>query len=130
MKGAYTKAKRKSKWIKQFKCIDALHEERRWWGPATNSQCSVCHEIGTIVPLDEIIGIGWFCCSSPCGRLFAGFCRGSVKSKCHKCNTALTAMFVVPGARAAGTKKENAHHCEACHGESPCPIVELCRAIK
>lgn len=127
---AYAKARRKSKWLKQFKCCDPLHDEHRWWGPVKNSTCRICREPGTIVPFDEIIGVGWFCCSAPCGRLFAGFCQQNIKSKCHLCNTGVIAKFVIPGRRASTSKKKNTHHCEICNGDSPCPIVEMCRKVE
>jgi hypothetical protein len=127
---AYVEAKRKARWIKQFKCCNPERKkERRWWGPAQNSQCLRCRKTGTIVPFEEMIGVGWFHCPSPCGRLFAGFCKGEVQSKCHKCNTRLTAQFIVPGT-GAGSKKEHTHHCEVCLGVAPCPIVEMCHGVE
>lgn len=70
------------------------------------------------------IGIGWFKCE--CGRIFAGFCKSDVPSKCHGCQREVLAAFVTEGDRADkkdGAKKKQ-HHCNVCRGDGTCPVVE------
>lgn len=76
----------------------------------------------------EMIGIGWFKCD--CGRIFAGFCRGNVPSKCHTCHRDVMAAFVVEGDNAGKSEAtERKHQCNACFGRKHCPIVEEAKRI-
>lgn len=110
-------ARQKSLYIFQYK-----HCSKSWWGAAGNNTCRRCKKTVNKLPLESMIGIGWFEC--PCGRTFAGFCRGNVKSPCNACMSHLLPSFIVPGDDAAGSKKKAMHSCSVCRGCPPCPIVE------
>ena len=76
----------------------------------------------------EMIGIGWFQCD--CKRIFAGFCRGNVPSKCHGCNRDVDVAFIVEGNDAGDAERtEQRHHCNACLGRGHCPVVEEAKRI-
>jgi hypothetical protein len=129
-KKGFLEARRKSRWIGQFECSNRrCRSSKKWWGAKNKDQhCRKCRSQGVLVPFEETVGIGWFKCGL-CNRKFAGFCRGNIQSKCLVCEVLLTAEFIVPGNRAAGPKKKNDHHCEACHGQRPCPVVEEALAL-
>lgn len=122
----FEKNRIKSQFIHQFKCPCSNH---RWWGSSAKNKCNNCKS--TVEPLDlkKTIGIGWFQCK--CGRRYAGFCQGSVSSKCHTCQTENFALFIVPGDKADKEEnasiEKNAHYCAACHGNGDCPIVIKCK---
>ena len=110
---------RKSLHIVQFKCKCS----NSWWGSLKNNTCRKCKKSNaTKLPLEQMIGIGWFHCK--CGRKYAGFCKGSVSSKCHGCQTENFASFILPGDKAAKEEKtDKSHYCNACKGNGTCPIV-------
>jgi hypothetical protein len=122
----FREAQRKSQSIFQFQCrwCDA-----RWWGSAVNNKCHGCDTQAAKLPLKDMVGIGWYECS--CGRKFAGFAQGNVRSKCHRCNVQLLPSFIVPGDEASDHKKESkhVHHCAKCHGIGDCPVVKAARMI-
>jgi hypothetical protein len=118
----FDEAERKSQFIFQYKCSC---NSKVWWGAAKNNACKRCDKIVDRLPLEKMIGVGWFECA--CGRKFAGFCKGSVNSKCHGCGSQLLPSFIVPGDDASKTDKKGdrkTHHCAVCNGQGRCPIVE------
>jgi hypothetical protein len=118
----FEEAQKKSHYIVQYKCCGT------WWGASKNNKCRDCGETVAPLPLWKMVGVGWFQCS--CSRVYAGFIRGNVTSKCHSCNTENLPSFIVPGddaARAEG-KAKKAHYCAVCRGQGSCPIVASAKA--
>ncbi|KAF0736830.1 hypothetical protein Ae201684P_000172 [Aphanomyces euteiches] len=115
MEEGFLEAQEKSTWIEQFYCKPC---KNGWWGVSTT--CRKCGKTRTALPLEQQSGIGWFECA--CGRKFAGFCRGNVRSVCHECGEKSLPSFVVPGDNASKRGKHK-HNCEMCHGNHDCPIV-------
>ena len=113
-------SRRTSQWLFQFECSC---NPKRWWGTNKNNKCFKCKKIVNKLLHSETIGIGWFRCQ--CSRLYAGFCRGDVASKCHGCQAKNLPLFIVPGLRADKNEKtDKSHHCELCLGDrDSCPIV-------
>ena len=107
----------------QYNCC-----ENRWWGNISNNKCFTCKKTCEILPLAQMIGIGRFKCK--CGRKYQGFSRGDTTSKCHACNTENLPYTILPGDKAArdDRNRENSHYCNACKGNSDCPIVNACKA--
>ena len=107
----------KSRNLHQYKCCRHV-----WWGGTTNNTCKDCKEEVEKLPLNKMIGIGWFECV--CGRRYAGFSRGDVSSKCHGCEVENFAAFIIPGDKANKDEKtDKSHYCNACKGANDCPIV-------
>ncbi len=116
----FEKNRQRSLHIHQYKCKCS---SERWWGSEKNNKCKYCKKIVNYLDLKSTIGIGWFQC--PCGRRYAGFSRGDVTSKCHKCNTENYPLFIVSGDKAEGDKpKKETHFCAKCEGRDGCPIVK------
>ena len=113
----FEESKIKSSFIHQYKCKKC---KNTWWGKSINNSCKGCNEIVEKLPLTQMIGVAWFEC--PCGRRYAGFCRGDVTSKCHVCEKKNLPLFIVPGDKVEG-KKTYSHHCSMCNGSGHCPIV-------
>ncbi len=105
--------------LHQFKCCS-----KRWWGNGNNSTCFRCHRNVSKLPFTQMIGIGWFECK--CKRVYAGFSRGNVTSKCHVCSEENLPLFIVRGERADREDKDSdkQHYCNVCKGHEDCPIVE------
>ena len=116
----YKEAHEKSLHIFQFKCNCSRNT---WWGSNANNKCKRCGKTVEKLELEQTIGIGWFDCS--CGRQYAGFSRGNVTSKCHKCQAENYPSFIVPGDEAENKNKKDkkAHYCAICKGSYNCPIV-------
>eukprot|EP01029_Cantina_marsupialis_P026246 TRINITY_DN69_c0_g1_i1.p1 TRINITY_DN69_c0_g1~~TRINITY_DN69_c0_g1_i1.p1 ORF type:complete len:135 (+),score=28.46 TRINITY_DN69_c0_g1_i1:122-526(+) len=113
----FSTAKEKSEWLFQYKCC-----RKEWWGSFKNNTCKKCHSVVEKLPLPQMTGIGWFRCT--CGRTFAGYIRGDVKSKCHSCGTESLAQFIVPSDKDSPSKDgKHSHHCAVCKGSGYCPIV-------
>ena len=93
----------------------------RWWKNGDNSKCNECQQTCQYLSLEETVGIGWFECL--CGRKFAGFCRGDVASRCHKCDSHILPSFIVPGKKIK-RKTDDTHECDMCDGSGECPIVD------
>ena len=75
-----------------------------------------------------MIGIGWFECI--CGRIYAGFSRGDITSKCHICLTENLPFEIRRGYRAdKGEETDKSHFCNACKGKGDCPIVEQVKQL-
>jgi hypothetical protein len=119
----FSESQRKSENIFQYKCSC---NSKLWWGAKANNQCRRCKKEVTPLPLKQMIGIGWFECTS-CKRRYAGFSKGDVSSKCHICNIENFPLFIVSGEKADNEdKKEDkkAHYCARCKGGDHCPIVD------
>ena len=123
---AYREAKHKSKVTSQYKCIRCL--DQYWWGDngEYDDICGKCGDHGEKLNKSEMIGIGWFRCE--CGKIFAGFCKGCIASKCFKCDRDVLPAFVVEGDD-AGQQTEKKHQCNACEGRGRCPVIEQAKAI-
>ena len=121
----YFEASRKSRFIFQYRC---KCKPGVWWGAAKNNTCKRCGKQVDRLPLADMMGVGWFKCHR-CGRLFAGFCLGSIRSRCHNCHLEILPSFIVPG-EDVGSSEDNKHHCAACYGHPPCPIVEKVRSMR
>ena len=110
-----------SKYCFQYECCG-----ERWWGGYTKNKCRECEKTVQKLPLEQIVGIGWFKCE--CSRIYAGFSRGDVTSKCFACNTENLPKFIQRGNNPR--KKENtgnSHNCNQCKGSNRCPIVAQAR---
>ena len=121
-KSNFQSSYRKSKSIFQYCC--SCRTGNYWWGSVKNKTCNRCKKEATKLPLQKMIGIGWFQCT--CGRRYAGFCRGDVMSKCHGCQKKNLPRFIVPvekDDKREGSDKK--HHCEQCKGDYDCPIVAM-----
>jgi hypothetical protein len=129
----YCAAIEKAKTCKQFKCETyACQSKNAWWGDVTDNaslQCRVCLQKGRELTKAETVGVGWFYCDT-CSHVFAGFCRGDVPSVCHRCKTKCIAECIIPGEKASGERKEHKHHCDACQGVPPCPIIEAAKNVR
>ena len=118
----FDEAESKSQYLFQYKC---RCNPKVWWGAAKNNTCRRCGKTVERLALEKMIGVGWFQCS--CGRRFAGFCKGSITSKCHGCGNQNLPSFIVPGDDVSNTEKRvdrKTHHCAVCNGLGHCPIVE------
>lgn len=120
----FAESLRKSRFIFQYHCCGNY-----WWGTQKNNICNRCKKNKEKLPLEKMLGIGWFECN--CRRKYAGFCRGDVPSKCLNCDEKNLASFIVPGDRADKDEKtDKAHHCEKCNGSYDCPVVAQLRTHK
>jgi hypothetical protein len=125
---SFKEARNISKVTSQYKCC--RYDTHVWWGGnhEMDSVCDQCGSYGEKLHKFEMIGIGWFQCD--CKRIFAGFCRGNVPSKCHGCNRDVDAAFVVEGNNAGDAERtEQRHECNACLGRGHCPVVEEAKRI-
>ena len=116
----FLEAQRKSQGVFQYKC---KCNRKVWWGGAKNNTCRKCSAVVEKLPLEKMVGVGWFECAL-CNRRFAGFAQGNVASPCHLCHAKLFPSFIVPGDNVQGEKKKHDHCCAACGGSQHCPIVE------
>ena len=80
----------KSRNLHQYTCCRKI-----WWGDASSSICDICKNRVDRLTLQKMIGIAWFECK--CGRKYAGFSRGNVTSKCHRCQAENLPSFILPG---------------------------------
>ena len=113
---SYEEGKQKSNFIHQYTCCG-----HKWWGADSNNTCKSCKKTVAKLSFAEMIGVAWFKCE--CGLIYAGFCHGNVRSKCHGCERKNFPEFIVPGDEAGSSKREKTHHCEMCHGVGHCPLV-------
>jgi hypothetical protein len=120
----YKQAFQKSKRVVAYECQRCCNH---WWGNSSNNTCHRCQKTTNQLPLQRMIGVGWFSC--PCGRLFAGFSKGNVTSKCLKCHTEVFPSFIVPSDEAQNPngKEKKTHYCNVCKGRDNCPIVEAAK---
>lgn len=122
----FSRQKEKSLYIHQYQCTCSTN---RWWGSEKNKICRRCNKKCEPLELTKMIGIGWFSCR--CGRIYAGFSKGSVTSKCHACNEENLPLFIVPGDKANKDNKTlNHHYCDKCKGGKNCPIVSEAKGFK
>ena len=116
----------KSLYSYQYECIGC---NKRRWGNLNHDSCKNCKNKVKILPFIEMIGIGWFVCK--CRRIYAGFSRGNVTSKCHGCQKENLPYFIVEGDDPKGYEEtKNFHYCSKCKGSNKCPIVAQARRTR
>ena len=90
--------------------------------------CPKCGCDGYGISPSDYVGIGWFKCD--CKRIFAGFSKANVTSKCHGCYREILPLFVVKGDSAGDAERtKRTHKCNACVGPNECPVVNAAKRV-